>query len=157
LQVTINPSDSYHPLALTFAGVGRMDLLTGEGVPTAKERLHRISKDPVASALFFNAMISAIITHLFGFKKIKGLPVSERPGIFGRLRNYFGTVECTQRVFLSSFALLLPSSPYVALDFRCLGMPALARTDLGSQCSRPSRSPGGSGERGASREHHQVR
>lgn len=84
--ITINPADTYSPIALYFAGVD-IDLanIIKETFPAAYNRAQIIASHPVATAKYFNYLIESILSTL-----IMG-------GILGPADSYFGTVESQGR------------------------------------------------------------
>ncbi|EIM81557.1 uncharacterized protein STEHIDRAFT_42280, partial [Stereum hirsutum FP-91666 SS1] len=83
--VTIAPADQNSPLCLKFASAEcddkfDVDLLD----PTDKVRL--VGRNPVASARFFNIVVTLFIKHILGHK-------SGHIGIFGETVGFYGTVE----------------------------------------------------------------
>ncbi|EIM79207.1 uncharacterized protein STEHIDRAFT_43667, partial [Stereum hirsutum FP-91666 SS1] len=83
--ITIAPADQNSPLCLMFASPEgkdqfKVDLLD----PSDKVRM--VGRNPVASARFFNIVVSLFIKHVLGHG-------SGHDGIFGRTAGFYGTVE----------------------------------------------------------------
>lgn len=80
--MTINPADIHSRIALYFAGVN-LDLgkILPETIPSTYERAQTIAAHPVATAHFFNVLISSILKCMI------------EKGLLGPIKAYFGTVE----------------------------------------------------------------
>ena len=96
LWITINPSDQ-DPIAQVFAGaeIDLDDFIATAG-PEANERARNIASDPFASARFFHFMIATLLDVVFGIKKTRA-GIIRRPGAFGTIQSYIGTVEAQGR------------------------------------------------------------
>ncbi len=84
--LTLNPADIHSPVALYFAGV-KLDLdnIKIEQLMNTYKRAEIIASHPVATAKFFNILISNILdTMIMG-------------GVVGPIKAYFGTVESQGR------------------------------------------------------------
>lgn len=93
--MTINPADIHSRVALYFAGVNLdLDTILPETIPSTYERAQIIASHPVATARFFNALISSILTCMV------------KKGILGPIKAYFGTVENQGRGSLHLHILL---------------------------------------------------
>ncbi|PBK58622.1 hypothetical protein ARMSODRAFT_900264, partial [Armillaria solidipes] len=93
LWVTINPCDLHDPIAQVFAGEDiDLDNFISSAGPDKDQRAQNIANDPYAAAKFFHFMIRTILRTLFGVEASDYM-VKSHPGIFGRVRAYFGTVE----------------------------------------------------------------
>jgi hypothetical protein len=96
LWITINPSDQ-DPIAQVITGsnidLNKFIATTG---PSADERARNIASDPFASAKFFHFMITTLLDVIFGIRKTK-FGVVRRPGAFGTIQAYIGTVEAQGR------------------------------------------------------------
>ncbi|CAF1498169.1 unnamed protein product [Adineta ricciae] len=80
--MTINPADIHSRVALYFAGVDLdLDKIIPEKIPSTYERAQIIASHPVATARFFNALISSILKCMI------------QKGVLGPIKAYFGTVE----------------------------------------------------------------
>ncbi|CUA71576.1 Structural maintenance of chromosomes protein 4 [Rhizoctonia solani] len=106
LWVTINPDDLHDPLAQIFAGEDiDMDAFVETAGPSSNTRSENIARDPFAAGEFFNYIITIIIEKLFGVVKTASR-VYSHIGILGRVKAYFGTVECQGRGTLHLHMLL---------------------------------------------------
>jgi hypothetical protein len=80
--MTINPADIHSRVALYFAGVDLdLDKILPETIPSTYERAQIIAAHPVATAHFFNQLISSILKCMV------------EKGLLGPIKAYFGTVE----------------------------------------------------------------
>jgi hypothetical protein len=80
--MTINPADIHSRVALYFAGVDLdLDKIIPESIPSTYERAQIIASHPVATARFFNVLISSILKCMV------------EKGVLGPIKAYFGTVE----------------------------------------------------------------
>ena len=80
--MTINPADIHSRVALYFAGVDLdLDKIIPETIPSTYERAQIIASHPVATARFFNVLISSILKCMV------------EKGVLGPIKAYFGTVE----------------------------------------------------------------
>jgi hypothetical protein len=80
--MTINPADIHSRVALYFAGVDLdLDTILPETIPSTYERAQIIASHPVATARFFNVLISSILKCMV------------EKGVVGPIKAYFGTVE----------------------------------------------------------------
>ena len=80
--MTINPADIHSSIALYFAGVNLdLDEILPEKIPSTYERAQIIAAHPVATAHFFNVLISSILKCMV------------EKGLLGPIKAYFGTVE----------------------------------------------------------------
>ncbi len=80
--MTINPADIHSRVALYFAGVDLdLDKIIPETIPSTYERAQIIASHPVATARFFNVLISSILKCMV------------EKGVVGPIKAYFGTVE----------------------------------------------------------------
>lgn len=84
--VTINPADVHSRIALYFAGV-EIDVneIFSENMPTIFERASIIAKNSVATARFFNKLITTLFETLI-------CPKDESMGVLGPVHTYYGTV-----------------------------------------------------------------
>lgn len=117
--VTINPADTYSPVALYFAGVD-LDLanIIKETFPNAYERSQKIASHPAATAKYFNYLIEAILSTL-----IMG-------NILGPTDSYFGTVECQGRGSLHLHMLIWLSHSLKPSDISSLIQDPIFRQNL---------------------------
>ena len=106
IWLTINPCDLHDPIAQLFAGekIKMEDLLSNAG-PSKEQRAKNIATDPYAAAKFFHFLIRTTIHTLFGVEATT-YQVKSRPGIFGQVAAYFGTVESQNRGSLHLHMLL---------------------------------------------------
>lgn len=80
--MTINPADIHSRVALYFAGVDLdLDKIIPEKIPSTYERAQIIAAHPVATARYFNVLISSILKCMI------------EKGVLGPIKAYFGTVE----------------------------------------------------------------
>jgi hypothetical protein len=80
--MTINPADIHSRIALYFAGVDLdLDKILPETIPSTYERAQIIAAHPVATAQYFNVLISSILKCIV------------EKGLLGPIKAYFGTVE----------------------------------------------------------------
>ncbi|CAF1202328.1 unnamed protein product [Adineta ricciae] len=80
--MTINPADIHSRIALYFAGVDLdLDKILPEKIPSTYERAQIIAAHPVATARYFNVLISSILQCMV------------EKGLLGPIKAYFGTVE----------------------------------------------------------------
>ncbi|CUA73486.1 hypothetical protein RSOLAG22IIIB_05336 [Rhizoctonia solani] len=112
LWMTINPDDLHDPLAQVFVGEDiDMDAFVETAGPDSDSRSKKIARDPFAAGEFFHFLITTIIEKLFGITTAASR-VHSRPGVLGRVKAYFGTVECQGRGTLHLHLLLwLHNSP----------------------------------------------
>lgn len=93
LFITVNPNDFSSTIVCHYAGKCAKIECSPEELPDYWSQRKAAADDPVASALFFNIMVEAIITHLLGFRKDNASKI----GILGKVKNYYGTVESQGR------------------------------------------------------------
>lgn len=80
--MTINPADIHSRVALYFAGVDLdLDKIIPETIPSTYERAQIIAAHPIATARYFNVLISSILKCMV------------EKGVLGPIKAYFGTVE----------------------------------------------------------------
>ncbi|KAG1779790.1 hypothetical protein EV702DRAFT_1043675 [Suillus placidus] len=96
LWITINPTDTHDPIAQVFTGT-EIDLNTfdRDSGPDSHSQSIRIAEDPYAAAKFFHFMITAILEELFAIKE-DHFKYNHRPGIFGTIEAYVGTIEAQE-------------------------------------------------------------
>lgn len=93
--MTINPADIHSRVALYFAGVDLdLDRIIPEIIPSTYERAQIIASHPVATARFFNVLISSLLECMV------------EKGVLGPIKAYFGTVENQGRGSLHLHILL---------------------------------------------------
>lgn len=97
IYLTFNPPAAHSPIFQVMFGDSSVDLnLRFPKMPDSKERALRLAKDPVAAADFFEFCVKAAFCHLLGWDYEKHC-TSQRGGILGALRAFYGTVELTER------------------------------------------------------------
>lgn len=93
--MTINPADIHSRVALYFAGVDLdLDKFLPSEIPSTYERAQIIAAHPVATARFFNVLITSILKCMI------------EKGVLGPIKAYFGTVENQGRGSLHLHILL---------------------------------------------------
>ena len=99
LWITINPSDTGDPIAQVLAGVDiDLDRFSASLGPDASTRSNTIAADPYAASKYFHFIIDTVLTILFGVKADRNRShVKCKPGIFGEMAAYIGTVEAQGR------------------------------------------------------------
>jgi len=106
IYFTFNPSAAHSPIFQVFFGDKSVDL--SERFPQlvpSRERALRLAKDPVAAADFFEFCVRAVFKYLFGWDYDKNKS-SEKGGILGKLRAFYGTSEFTERGSLHGHFLI---------------------------------------------------
>ncbi len=97
LWVTWNPNDHNCPLAQVLMGadidLDKFDALLG---PNQQQRATNVAADPYGAAKFFHFTIKTLLETLVQVKVSK-YQVKSKPGIFGEVAAYFGTVESQGR------------------------------------------------------------
>lgn len=105
LWLTINPSDQ-DPIAQVLAGAEiDLDNFISTAGPEPDQRAKNIASDPFASAKFFHFIINMVLEVVLGVKKTR-LGLIRRPGAFGTIQSYIGTVEAQGRGTLHTHMLL---------------------------------------------------
>lgn len=93
--MTVNPADIHSRVALYFSGVDLdLDKILPSKIPSTYERAQIIAAHPVATARFFNVLITSILKCLV------------EKGVLGPIKAYFGTVENQGRGSLHLHMLL---------------------------------------------------
>ena len=101
--ITINPSDTNHPLCVHYGDTKvNLDNPFKENWKNSYERMKMVGDDPVACARFFNTMIESVLCNVLGINKSGVNDI----GVLGRVSGHFGTVETQGRGTLH-FHLLL--------------------------------------------------
>ncbi|KAG8700967.1 hypothetical protein FRC09_005642 [Ceratobasidium sp. 395] len=104
--LTINPDDLHDPIAQIFACEEiDMDNFINTAGPDRVRRSQNIARDPYAAAKFFHFTITLVIEKLFGITSSR-THIHSRNGVLGRVKAYFGTVECQGRGTLHLHMLL---------------------------------------------------
>ncbi len=114
LWITINPSDTYDPIAQVLAGANiDLDHFLNSAGPLAKDQGQNMASDPFAATEYFHLIITVILEELFGIKAaMTGASVCRKDGIFGQVNAYIGAVESQGRGTLHLHILLwLRGSP----------------------------------------------
>ncbi|KAG8697820.1 hypothetical protein FRC09_007624 [Ceratobasidium sp. 395] len=97
IWLTINPDNLHDPIAQIFAGEEiDMDAFIKTAGPDSVRWSQNIARDPVAAAKFFHFTITMMLEKLFGVSVSK-TRVHSQKGVLGRVKAYFGTVECQGR------------------------------------------------------------
>ena len=93
--ITISPADIHSRVVLYFAGINLdLDKILPETIPSTFKRAQIVASHPVATAHFFNVLISSILDSLI------------KKGVLGPIKAYFGTVENQGRSSLHLHILL---------------------------------------------------
>ncbi|KAF6743599.1 hypothetical protein DFP72DRAFT_827526, partial [Ephemerocybe angulata] len=93
LFFTFNPSAVHSPIFQVMYGDKSIDLSSRFPiVPPSNERVRRLVHDPVAAADFFDYAFKTLFEHLLGWNFAERRS-SERGGIFGRIRAFYGLTE----------------------------------------------------------------
>ncbi len=100
--VTISPSDSHHIFAFIKCNEGKIFDVNNppETLTNRYFRNKQATKNPIALSQFFHVLISMILKSLFGWE------TSQKSGIFGPLKCYYGMVESQGRGTLHIHLLL---------------------------------------------------
>ena len=97
IWITINPNDLHDPLVQIFAGEKfDMDNFNPTAGPDADARARNVSSDPYAAAKFFKTIVNLLLSKGFGID-VTPYTTTNRRGILGRVRAYFGVVEAQGR------------------------------------------------------------
>ena len=106
IYFTFNPCAAHSPIFQVMFGDESVDLSAQfPKLVDIHERALRLAKDPVAATDYFQFCINALFTHLFGWN-FKYNKTTERGGILGKLRAFYGTSEFTERGSLHGHFLL---------------------------------------------------
>jgi len=93
--ITINPADLHHPILLHF---GDKEINLDEPFLlnwlTKQERCRLVADNPVASAKFFQTLVTIWLETILG---VHEHPSNNERGVLGRVNGYFGTVETQGR------------------------------------------------------------
>ena len=109
--ITFAPVEFKNPLCMYYCGE-QIDLLSRQPVmPHHLDRMRAIASNPVACARFFHLLVSL-------FVRIILRSGHELPGLFGRIRAYYGTVEAQGRLSLHLHLLLWIVSSLSPSDIR---------------------------------------
>ncbi|KIK71598.1 hypothetical protein GYMLUDRAFT_142408, partial [Collybiopsis luxurians FD-317 M1] len=91
---TLNPADGHNPITSFLAGKNiNADALfdNPDSNYTAYNRLRILAANPVAGAEFFYLMIDQFVQKFLGMKR------SNRHGVFGHVKVYYGVIEAQNR------------------------------------------------------------
>ena len=106
--LTINPADINSRVALYFAGVDLdLDAIIPKNLPSTYERAEIIASHPVATAKFFNRLITTVLETMI-----------EGQGVLGPVKAYFGTVESQGRGSLHLHMLIWLDHNYAPAELR---------------------------------------
>ena len=94
--VTFSPADVKHPISLYYADT---ETVFQPHSRPYDERYRLIAQNPVAGARFFHFICEIFIKHVLGCGK-------KHPGIYGKTKAYYGTVEQQGRLTLHLHLLL---------------------------------------------------
>lgn len=98
LWVTINPPDTQDPIAQVMAGADvDLDKFFSTLGPDHKERAQNVTSDPFSAAKYFHFIIKIILEELVGLTKKRNGHIIRKPGVFGTVQAYIGTVEAQGR------------------------------------------------------------
>ncbi|KIJ25886.1 hypothetical protein M422DRAFT_192912, partial [Sphaerobolus stellatus SS14] len=93
IYLTMNPNPVHSPLFQVMFGDKKVDLTSRfPFLVEGAERARRLARDPVAAADFFQFSIDMFLEHLLGWNS-KLRKSSEKGGLFGHIRAYYGTTE----------------------------------------------------------------
>lgn len=112
LWLTINPDDLHDPIPQLFCNEEiDMDSFDRKAGPNRQQRARNVTGDAFAAAKFFNFIIGLVLEILMDVK-VTPRRVESGRGVFGRVRAFFGTVECQGRGTLHLHLLIwLDDSP----------------------------------------------
>ena len=97
IYFTYNPSATHSPLFLVMFGDSSVDLMDRfPKIPSGRERALRLAQDPVAAADFFEFASKALFKYLLGWD-YETRSSTEKGGILGHLKAFYGTSEFTER------------------------------------------------------------
>ncbi len=106
--LTINPADINSRVALYFTGVNLdLDAIIPNNIPSTYERAEIIASHPVATAKFFNRLITTVIETMISGEKV-----------LGPVKAYFGTVESQGRGSLHLHMLIWLDHKYTPAQLR---------------------------------------
>lgn len=122
LWITINPSDIHDPIAQVLAGAEiDLDTFDHSSGPDAVTRLTRVANDPYAAARFFHFMIGLLLREIFGISRVDTHSTFQRkPGVFGKVEAYVGTVEAQGRGTLHLHMIVWLSGAPSSVDMKNL-------------------------------------
>jgi len=106
IYFTMNPSVTHNPVFQVMVGDEAVDLTSRfPFLVPSHERALRLALDPVAAADFFEFCVSTVFEYLFGWD-YTARRSSEKGGILGHLRAFYGTCEFTERGSLHGHFLI---------------------------------------------------
>ena len=106
IYFTMNPSVTHNPIFQVMVGDQTVDLSNRfPFLVPSHERALRLALDPVAAADFFEFCVSTVFEYLFGWD-YAARKSSQRGGILGHLRAFYGTCEFTERGSLHGHFLI---------------------------------------------------
>ena len=106
--LTVNPADINSRVALYFAGVDLdLDAIIPKNLPSTYDRAEIIASHPVATAKFFNRLITTVLETMI-----------EDQGVLGPVKAYFGTVESQGRGSLHLHMLIWLDHNYAPAELR---------------------------------------
>ncbi|KAJ3521770.1 hypothetical protein NMY22_g12176 [Coprinellus aureogranulatus] len=100
LWITINPPDTQSPVAQVLVGEEiDLDAFCATSGPDSAMRSVNVSSDPFGAAQYFHHTIKCVLEALMGIRRSTGgsHKISRKPGIFGTVQAYIGTVEAQGR------------------------------------------------------------
>ena len=106
--ITFAPADEKHPIALYYAG---SDDTFYPKLRSPDERRRLIASNPAGSARFFHKMVEMFLKHVLKIGKVE-------PGLWGKTKGYYGTVEQQGRLTLHLHLLLWIEGAYSPQDIR---------------------------------------
>lgn len=91
--ITFAPADFKSPLCMYYCGE-QIDLLSHcPTMPSSQDRMRAVASNPVACARFFHAVVELFTAHILRSG-------TDKSGLFGPTRAYYGTVEAQGRLSL---------------------------------------------------------
>ena len=96
--MTLNPCEIHDPIAQIFCGEDiNLESFINTAGPTSSQRASNTAKDPYAAARYFHFIIRTVLECLLGIQKKRDNKFDRKPGIFGIVNAYIGTVESQKR------------------------------------------------------------
>jgi len=106
--LTINPADINSRIALYFAGVNLdLDAIIPNNLPSTYQRAEIIASHPVATAKFFDRLVTTVLETMIAGEKV-----------LGPVKAYFGTVESQGRGSLHLHMLIWLDHDYTPAQLR---------------------------------------
>ena len=106
--ITFSPADHKHPISSYYAG---QELDFDPTLLSQDKQFRRMSSNPVAAARFFHLMVRTFIKHILCIDKTT-------PGVFGRIKGCYGTVEQQGSLTLHIHMLLWIECSLLPLQIR---------------------------------------